>query len=283
MIRKILFPTDFSPTAQNAFRYCLVLAKYYQASVKVVHVVYPEYAIMDVPVVSANLTHDKVAAGYIALNSFVDYSTNDLIKKGVLNQRADVQVSVEVGTTVAAIHTVAGHDQIDLIVMGIRGHHNALEKSFGSVTTGVAEQAHCSVWLIPENFEWEVPLIAAYASDLSAGDALHLLHATELLEPFSAILHVVHIENTQEENAHQISRLERMISDNQAVLQIQFHEEKKSSVVDGLERFVENHAVNLLVMTSPSRNVLQRMFHHGNTWKMALDTKTPLLVLKKTG
>jgi nucleotide-binding universal stress UspA family protein len=283
MIRKILFPSDFSPTAQNAFRYCLVLANYYQATVKVVHVVYPEYTIMDIPVVSANLTHDKVEAAYIALNSFVELNTSHLLNQKLIAQKPDIQVSVEVGAPVAAIHTVAERDQIDLIVMGIQYDHNVLEKNFGSVTTGVAEQAHCSVWIVPESYVWEKPLIAAYASDLSTGDALHLLHATELLEPFSAILHVVHIENDEEKKSLGISRLERMISDNRAVLQIQFHEEKKDSVVDGLENFAEEHDVNLMVMCSPSRNVFQRMFHHGNTWKMALSTKTPLLILKKTG
>ena len=74
-VKKILFPTDFSPTAQNAFKHCLILADYYQAKIEVLHVVFPEYAAMDVPVVSMTTTREKVdAAVPVMMSNFADYA-----------------------------------------------------------------------------------------------------------------------------------------------------------------------------------------------------------------
>ncbi|MFZ4427736.1 MAG: universal stress protein, partial [Saprospiraceae bacterium] len=61
-IHRILFPTDFSEAAQNAFRYCRSLADALSAEIFVLHVVYPEYELLDLPVLATKATHDKIDA-----------------------------------------------------------------------------------------------------------------------------------------------------------------------------------------------------------------------------
>ena len=72
MIKKILFPTDFSATAQSAFRHCLLLADKYDADVEILHVIFPEYEALDLPVMAAQATKEKAEAAGVVMKTFVE-------------------------------------------------------------------------------------------------------------------------------------------------------------------------------------------------------------------
>lgn len=279
-IKKILFPTDFSPTAQNAFKHCLILADHYQAKVEVLHVVFPEYAAMDVPVVSMETTREKAETARAVMHSFVELGLNQSLKVYNFQQLPRVEEVVEIGIPIGTIIKAAEEHKADLILMGTKGSHNTLEKAFGSVASGVIEQAHCPVLLIPEFAQWKPTHIVAYASDLSEADPYHFWKATEILSPFHPLLHVINIHQGKEHDQVAIDELKKIFSNNTPALQISFHQENHESISKGLEEFVDNYGVDLLVMYSPHRSWIERLFHHSQTRDVAFTTRIPLLVIK---
>lgn len=279
-VKKILFPTDFSPTAQNAFKHCLILADYYQAKIEVLHVVFPEYAAMDVPVVSMATTREKVDAAIPVMHSFLELGLSQTQALYTFQAIPRVEEKVEIGIAVGTIVKMANEHDADLIMMGTKGSHNTLEKAFGSVSTGVIEQAKCPVMLIPEFAQWKPTHIVAYATDLSESDPYHFWKAAEMLTPFHPLLHVINIHKGDAHDQIAIDELKKIFSNNTPAVQISFHQEKHDSITDGLEVFVDNYGVDLLVMYSPHRSWVERWFHHSQTRDVAFTTRIPLLVIK---
>jgi len=282
MINKILFPTDFSDTSQNAFRYCLLLADQFNARIELVHVVYPEYEAMDLPVMAAQATKERAEAAKALMQSFVEMGITQVQAAHELDNLPVVNPDVEIGTPGSTIVDVARRDGSDLIVMGTKGEHNALERFLGSVTTNVIEQAPCHVWVIPEGADYENIDIIAYATDLREADPYHIWEVGKLLEVFSPILHCVHVNtDSSMEHAMDFASLGAFFENNAPSLQINFHPLSGESVVGVLDEFMETYDVDVLVMYAPAHSWLDRILHRSKTKRMALDTHIPLLILKK--
>lgn len=280
-IHRILFPSDFSEAAQNAFRYCLRLADALSAEIIVLHVVYPEYEMLDLPVLATKATQDKIDAAKDALNSFIGLGTGQAAVPGDLK----ISREVEVGTPVGIILQKAKKYDADLIVMGTKGEHNALEKTLGSVTTGVIERAHCPVLVIPEHAVWKAPHIVAFATNLSDADPYHVWQAAGILEPFHPLMHIIHISDGKTTPGHaarfnEVEAFFKHQANDTPALQVTFHELERASITEGLEAFADYHDVDLLVMFAPHHTWSDRLFKPSATRKMALDAPLPLLFLK---
>lgn len=279
-IRKILFPTDFSETANNAFRYCLRLADEYEASIVLLHVVYPEYQVMDVPVMAMQATQDKVEGARTLLQSFIDAALVEAVNDKPFKQIPTIRPDVEVGEPVSVITKIAKLEAADMIVMGTRGEHNALEKFFGSITTGVLEWAHCPVWVIPEEASYNSIDIATYATDLRDADPYHIWKASQLLDPFHPIMHCIHVSNNGQSGQMDLNDIETFFATNAPTLQINFHQLAGKSVAESLAEFSDTHDVDVIVMYAPHHTFLERIFYTSQTKRLALNSRIPLLFYK---
>lgn len=280
-IRRILFPTDFSPTAQNAFRHCLMLAEAYGASVQLLHVAYPEYDVMDMPIVSAQATKQKTDAATALLQSFTDQALLQMDMRNSLETVPVITSEVEIGTPVDTAIRVAEREKVDLIVMGTRGEHDILDKTFGSVASGVIRRAECPVWVVPEETPLKKVKKVVYASNLEEDDPQRIVDLTELLAPFEAQFHCVHVNKDGSlEDGLDFADLGNYFRLRNPKLHISFHSLSGDSVANSIEQFAENSGADLLVMYAPHYNWLERLFHTSQTRKIALDAAVPLLVLK---
>lgn len=148
-INKILFPTDFSEAAQNAFRYAIWFADKYRASIELIHVVYPEDEPMDFPVVVARATKEKMETAFQMMQVFVDTSLAQVQAAHQLENVPNIQSETMIGIPSVLVPEVAMNDHADLIVMGTQGEHSSVERAVGSVTTAVLKKAHCPVLVVP--------------------------------------------------------------------------------------------------------------------------------------
>ena len=280
-IRKILFPTDFSDTAQNAFRHCLVFADEMESSIVLLHAIFPEYEALDLPIMAAKATREKVEAARIMLDSFIASNVAELQKSRPFDNPPSVEKEVEIGSPGGVIINIARREEADLIIMGTRGEHSALEKAFGSVTTGVIERAHCPVMVIPEKAPINTIDIIAYASDLSEADPYHVWKAAHILDCFNPILHVVHIRGSRHSDEEMdFSEMEDFFREQAPALQVLFHNIRGMTVENALEEFIDTFDVDVLCMYAPHHNLLERIFYDSRTRRMAMKTHIPLLLIK---
>lgn len=144
MVKKIIFPTDFSKGSEVAIPYIKELAVLYGASVTVLHVIY------DIARNSgwyvAQLNTDAL---YADLKSHaqreLDAIVEDLGKSGVA---ADAKLVI--GNPFEDIVEHAEENGYDMIVMSTHGRRAFDRMIFGSTAMKVVKNAHCPVLIIRE-------------------------------------------------------------------------------------------------------------------------------------
>lgn len=279
-IKKILVPTDFSPIAANAFQYAVWFAQKYNAAIQLLNIVYPATESIELPSMAAQITQDRVHLSKQQLETFIEENLAIVKQKHELPVLPVVTSDLDIGYPVSLISTYAKREHFDLIIMGTKGAHNAVEQTFGSVTTATIAKSDCPVLAIPEEIDTQKIQSVAYATDLSEGTPLHIWEASKLLHPFAPSFRVVHVQSKEAvERSLDIAKLEHFFEDH-STLDIRCYNLKNEDVLEELDEFVENRVIDLLIMYKPKRSIFDRIFHRSITRKMALNTKVPLLVLR---
>lgn len=277
-IQKILVPTDFSQAAQHAFNYALRMADRLEASVQLLHVVYPQVDSFDAPIIATEATRAQIEAAKEVMEAFKD--SGIAAAKGDLKNVPQVQGCVEVGSAVAVINSVAEKELFPLIIMGTRGEHSTLEKLLGTVASGVVGHAPCPVVVVPETAGLKDILRVAYATDLNLADPYEIWRVAKLLAPFHTIMHVVHFGRKEKKGAApRLEELESFFQDNSPALQIQFHQFAQEELTNDINSFADQYGIDLLVMYRTHRNFPDRLFHRSRTKEMTKKTHVPLLVM----
>ncbi len=280
-ISKILFPTDFSDTAINAFRYALWFADHCDATVDVWHFVSPEMEPVDFPIVSGELTHKKAEAAKDVIDSFVKMGIRHVQEKHSLNQLPRVNTHVEVDATAKNIDERVADSNFDLVIMGTQGEHSTMEKLFGSVSTATMRKAPCPVLVIPPGHSEDKIINIAYAAELNEADIFKIWKVNRFLDDFNPEIKVVNVlENTIKQDELNMDEMQEFYNETSMSTSVSFYSLLGENTAELLERFCENNEIDLLVMHKQERSFLNRLFHKSLTKKIAMNLRIPLLVIK---
>ena len=155
-IRRILYCTDLSETAVNAFRYALLMAKASGAEIHIFHVV--GELTQDAKITLKSHVQDSRKLDEILRNR-VDIAKKEIARRvdtvcstsdpGEQNLQQQVaSVDVREGFPVEAILQKIGEDDYDLVVMGT--HEKGFAQSFlGSVAKTVLRSSNVPVVVVP--------------------------------------------------------------------------------------------------------------------------------------
>ena len=154
--QKILVPTDFSPNSQFAFRHAVMLARFNDAEIIMLHVL-PQ----------VDTTMKNYLATYMGEDMYVEFEKNklkehqrelekdlhDFVATELANFPEDQQrftdAMIVIGDPVRKILETAEQKNIDVIVMGTHGR-GGLEHAFiGSVAERVLRKSKCPVVAVP--------------------------------------------------------------------------------------------------------------------------------------
>lgn len=269
-MKNILFPTDFSETAKNAFQYALQLANETEARITVM-------AVYHLPINEAgrvqpdeiqHMLRDKKQQILDKIDDFVQDAPEARLAR---KHRADYGLFIA-----QEIADAARHEGFDLIVMGTKGTHNQLEKILGSVTTHTMMQASCPVLAVPQGAEFSDIENIAYATNFRPTDELAIGQLMEFAGRMSAAVHFVHI-NTAADS----SELEDQFDLQDYPFKFtEFSVINNPSIVEGIEEYVKRKHIDLLALYIPHRRLWERLFHTSISKKMTFHTKIPLMSFK---
>lgn len=267
-MKKILFPTDFSPAASNAFRYAHSLAEHMEARIDVINIFHlPIGDVSNIPPEYIQKMLDEAEAE--TLEKIREFARPCLGKPacGELRPIYGLFTAVE-------IIDAAKQGEYDLIVMGTKGERGALERFLGSVTTDVMMKAACPVLAIPSETSFRPVSHIAYATAFEPSDEHAVERLMELAGMLAAQVHFVNV-NTQTN--------ERFIQDIEMAKDYPFNFSDftvvhNPSVQDGLEEYLRQRNADWLALFIPQRRLWERLFHSSFTKKMTFHTSLPLLV-----
>jgi len=186
-INRILLATDFSPESQNALQCAVSLAKRYQSTLFLTHVLPPEGSNMAAaeawPAVADVMRHN-------AEQNMAELENTEGLR--VLPHEAIIRS----GDTWDVISEVLSDKNVDLIVMGTQGHGGIKKLFLGSTAEKVVRLATCPVLTVGPH----VRLVSLkrfghilYASDFSSGSMRALIYALSLAEEDRAELTLLHV------------------------------------------------------------------------------------------
>ena len=280
-IQRILVPTDFSPSAINAMSYAIWFADLHDAAIHVIHVVFPGTGELDVPVISASDTQQRIQGATEAMKAFVGASLSNLNTRFTPTHIPEITTEIRVGTPVAEIFTAAKGKDADLIIVGTRAKHGALDDMFGSVATGLVSRARIPVIVIPEQYTHYRLNACCYATPLDESDPFFIWRTRNLFGPTNPIIHVVHVDPPGRKTGDiSLDELKDMMAGRLASSAISYQILQGKDVVEELHGFADEREVDLVVMRTTHRNLLQRLIHESVTRKMSLHGRLPTCIMK---
>jgi nucleotide-binding universal stress UspA family protein len=186
---------------------------------------------------------------------------------------------------VRCISRVAEDKQIDLIIMGTKGDAGGDDFVFGTVTSGVIEQASCPVLAIPEHIRLDKKIEKiSYATALLQGDLKTLETVAVLAKLYDAELNLLHVydetdPNTQPEEAVSgLWQLAKQAAEHLHYERLSCEMLTASDVGEGLLQFVKSGRTDLLALSSRRRRYFGRLLNTSLSVEMARQIEVPLLV-----
>ncbi len=278
-MKKILYPTDFSETAENAFIFALQIADHLGASITTLHAFNkPDISQLELPGVLRDIYES------IDLDEFESYEDEIPILRDIASDNGYYHVPMvhvlEEGAPVSAILRTANKDKADLIVMGATGAGAMEAFFFGTVSGKVLEKAHCPVIVVPDSAEFDgVINHLGIATNYSENDVL-LIEAVRKFQSFiGGHLHLIHINASSDADAEE--RMKAFSAPWKNDKSMTCHCIDHKNVNDGLEESMEKLNIDLMAILSHRRTWFDELFEVNRAKELSYSTSIPLLVFQQ--
>jgi nucleotide-binding universal stress UspA family protein len=274
-MKAILAPTDFSETSINAIDYAVEIAKSGQAKL----VLFNSYRL---PVVTS-----ETALLIPSIEELEQNSRENLarIKKDIHGKHGNglaIECVSSCGFAVEEINRYARENNIGLIVVGMQGAGYMTERFFGSTTTSLMQVAGCPVLSIDKQVRFKNPKKIVLASDyLDTGDKDVLSPLRDFVKLFNSHVYVLNVITPSEARPEVEETVNDYISfeDSLKGMEHTFHYIKDKDVVKGINDFVIERKMDMIVMIPRKHSVFETLFNEPVTRKMAFHSSLPLLTL----
>lgn len=279
-MKHILFPTDYSEAATNAFIYALKVAHKMNAKITTLHVNQIPILELERRGVDKDL---KKLQEEIEIQEFDEYKNRIPQLKAIAKEHnledIPLQHIMEAGKVVPTIVKVADDNKVDLIIMGTKGAGFLKEMLFGSNAGEILENANCPVLAIPKkaNFDGKIDKIAVTTGFLE-NEQKAILKALEFASWFKAKLYVVHVDvsythlftNKMEEVKKEFEFYRKNMD---------FVVLRGSDLLGNLSQYLEANSFDLVAMPTHKKNFIQELFNYSKAKSMTYQFDVPVLSL----
>jgi nucleotide-binding universal stress UspA family protein len=294
-VKKILFPTDFSESANTALKWALMLAKNFEAELHMLHAVV--------------LHNDDV--GDEVYERFPDMQ--DCIE--MLEENADTRLEKALqdkGTVEIERHVIRGYSKhelitefaeeknIDLIVMGTHGRTGLRHLILGSVTEKVMRHCYCPVLtvrkskrytektdirrvIVPIDFSeyCKQSLVTGVTLADTLGVEIEIVHAVD--SSLHPAFYSAGIDSLTEADPDLVERAKEKIAD--FARSIVEDRDVTYTVTEGnaakeISNLADSHTNALIVISSHGHNALERLMMGSTTERVVRMAKSPVLTVK---
>ncbi len=281
-MKHILFPTDFSENAHNAFRYALRLANFYNARISSIHVAKPSTSSKGI---FSEKSDKKTQTGFHA--SFLDYQqeAHDLRDTAELDMLTDIEVKhiLKEGDFVSEMLKLIEAENIDFVVMGTQGAGNLKEVFLGTNTSHFLREAPCPVLIVPNTAKYKPIKKMAYAMGIEWFEDPTIDQALEFARFFGAELSCF---NVQRSNTLKMEDAEDRMSEYEFEYRseedITFKVIGSGDTLLGIHRYLEENELDLLCMLYHKRGRIADFLFSNYVNNMALGCEIPLLIFRDT-
>lgn len=277
-MRAILFPTDFSELAKNAFVYAVHLAKSIDAKLYVLHT-------YEAPVLSS--THagrpESLDKAYqnIELSRFEQYQKNTPQLKEIAERYAfDISQMIfmfEEGSVSNVVKKITQQERIHLIVMGTHGQSGFLDRVVGSNTINVIKSVTTPVLAVPPHAQYNGINRVVFSTLFRDQDRTPLREALIMasqVEAHTECLHVID-NNDITEVRKQMDLWKTEFERYDVTFNIL---DKIESVENTITHYVLENNIDILAVIKRNRSFFDRILKASTANNLTFHSKIPIII-----
>lgn len=281
-MKKILFLTDFSEVAENAFIYALSVAERIKAEVHILHVTH----IIETEDPEEQMRVHPLATFYnkrLEKDEWHDFKAEAQRLEVIAqeNNKMDIPVAFhfEKGYFEEIVDLYIEEKNIDVVVMGTSGANTVDKKLFGSNTERLINYLDIPLLAIPEHAVYTEVRNFTLAVMLKENEHTMANRIAGNVLQSGACLKCVYVAGTPTEAEKAQQKREswlKKINIPEIPLEIIIN----NNVENGLKAFMSRNKTDVLVIIHRNLSFMQRLFRVSYSKRLLLNSRTALLIYK---
>ncbi|MCC9042241.1 universal stress protein [Myroides sp. M-43] len=276
-MKKILFPTDYSETANNAFKYALQLADYRDSELYVLHV-------YDPPVISGGISPHLVEnvlrkTSFEKLEQLHANSPKLIDMRKELNlEHVEVLFKVKEGLLVPEILHAIEENEIDFLVMGTDGANSSFHKKIlGSNTINTISKVDIPVLSVPKEAHFRELKNIIFTSRFELEEEATLDDIIKGAEKNGAQVKLVHVKQKGCTSCEEVyTKWKEKYKD----APLSFHLFNAENIEKTLLDFIEHEPVDMVATIKRNKTFIENIISKSITQHLAKHLKVPFFVYK---
>lgn len=281
-MKNILFPTDFSETAENAFVYALHLAKSLNANLHILHT-------FEIPIVtSLGVENPQVVQQVfqnVELTQFEKYKDEAAKLRIIANELnlGDVNLTFlfQEGDLIFNILEAIKKENIYMVVMGTTGISGFERKFFGSNTVNAIKTIDIPILAIPHFAKFNGINKIGFTTIFKDSDKEPLADVLELAEEFDAKVRCFHVAKDINDVTIELNTRDWKRNYHSDRLKFIVEPLGEQTIEEHISDFVKDYNISVLAIVKRNQTFFERLFGSSLSQKLAAKPEVPLLIIKE--
>ena len=274
-MKKILFPTDFSDAATNAFVHALEFAKIVNAELILLHT-------FEIPVYDSQFFPENYANIYSSLELAKFEMFKDEIPKlrtiAVERNLEDIVIKHRLmdGDLLYNLKNAVAEDQIDFVIMGTTGVSDWTKFFLGSNTSSVISGVEVPVLCVPADANFKRIKTIGFTTRYREKDKKELKKVLKIAEKTNAKVKSLYVKTSGSDVSNEtIKEWENEFANENIEFLVLPSDEVKETILD----FILYKDIDILTTITHKRSFFEGIFDSGFSKKITKEVSIPVLIM----
>lgn len=273
-MKKILLPTDFTATSENALIYALEMAKLFKAKLVLLHT-------FEIPIVDNQAMPLNYAVIYesIELSNFEQFKQLMPRYHKIAEERnlgaIEMQHIVMDGDLLVSIKKVIEQENIDLVVMGTKGANTWVDAFLGTNTGAVLSSVSVPVLSVPQGAKFQKIQTIAFTTRFRKKDIEALVKVLVFAKKMQAKVKCLYVKTAHSDVTE--TTIKRWESHFEDETNLKIFIIPSEEVQQTIEDFMVSQDIDMLAMLTYKRNFFLKLFTNTTTQQLSYHLNTPIL------
>lgn len=274
-MKKILFPTDFSDAATNAFIHALEFAKIVKAELILLHT-------FEIPVYDSQFFPENYATIY----SSIELAKFEMFKDEIPKLRAiaaernlsDIVIKHRLmdGDLLYNLKNAVEEDQIDFVIMGTSGVSDWTKFFLGSNTSSVISGVKVPVLCVPVDANFKKIKTIGFTTRYREKDKKELKKVLKIAKKTNAKVKSLYVKTSNSDVSDvTIKEWEKEFADENIEFLVLPSDEVKETILD----FIRYKDIDILTTITHKKSFFESIFESSLSKKITKEVSVPVLIM----
>lgn len=274
-MKKILFPTDFSEAATNAFVHALEFAKIVNAELILLHT-------FEIPVYDSQFFPENYAAIYssIELAKFEMFKDEIPRLRTIAAERGldDIVIKHRLmdGDLIYNLKNAVEEDHVDFVIMGTTGVSDWTKFFLGSNTNSVISEVQVPVLCVPADAKYKKIKTIGFTTRYREKDKKELKKVLKIAKKTNAKVKTLYVKTSNSDVSDMtIKEWQNEFAQENVEFLVLPSDEVKETILD----FILYKDIDILTTITHKKSFFESIFESSFTKKIAKEVSIPVLVM----